>query len=79
MIPVRDKKNIPKGKIDLVFPVVLKMHLQFQQAVPKRWRDFFVKGISVCDKKSDLRTMMKRCSIHSFKYIFSFQRTFSKT
>ena len=36
MIPVRDKKNIPKGKIDLVFPIVLKIHFQFQQALPKR-------------------------------------------
>ena len=35
MIPVRDKKSIPKGKINLVFPIFLKIHLQFQQALPK--------------------------------------------
>ena len=37
MIPVRDKKNIPKAKRDLPFPTVLEIHLQFQQAVPKRY------------------------------------------
>ena len=86
MIPVRDKKNIPKAKRDLPFPIVLKIHLQFQQALPKCSINsnevcgcFFAKGISVRDEKSDLRTMIKRCSIHSFKYIFSFQQDFSKT
>ena len=36
MIPVRQKKNIPKGKMDLVFPRLLKIPLHFQQALPKR-------------------------------------------
>ena len=37
MIPVPDKKNIPMGKMDLVFSIVLKIHLQFQQGLPKRY------------------------------------------
>ena len=85
MIPVPDKKNIPKGKIDLLFPIILKIHLQFQQSLPKRYIDShracvtFLQKISVCVEKSYLRTKIKERSIHSFKYIFSFQRNFSKT
>ena len=85
MIPVPDEKNIPKEKIDLLFPIVLKIHLQFQQSLPKRYFDShrvcvtFLQKISVCVEKRYLRTKIKGCSIHSFKYIFSFQRNFSKT
>ena len=54
----RDKKNICKGKIDLVFLIVLKIHLQFPQFLPKTldqfpWSlsDFFAKIISACDER----------------------------
>ena len=73
-----------KTKIDLLFPTVLKIHLQFRQALPKRRINShgacvtFSKKMGVRYEKSDLRTKIKDCFIHSLKYIFSFQRTFSK-
>ena len=58
MIPVRDKKNIPKGKIDLVFPIVLKIHFQFQQALPKRYINSH--GVYVTFLQKESVCVMKR-------------------
>ena len=58
MILARDKKNIPKGKIDLVFPVVLKIHLQFQQALPRRYNNSH--GVCVTFLQKESVCVMKR-------------------
>ena len=58
MIPVRDKKIIPQGKIDLVFAIVLKIHLQFQQALPKSYINSH--GVCVTFLQKESMCVMKR-------------------